>query len=248
MNTSNSSVVNTSWTKNLIANTLITTAAIAVTGKTHTNTLQANTSANTETLSVTQRALIDQVQANTSVNTQILSVSTTAFANRLEANSIVYTPLLNVTGNTFTNRLQSNISVNTATMSVTQKIDANNASVFVNNLQTVGQLSVGGNFVINGTTIYNSNVFTLNAGSNEGLISSIDINRGVTGANASLRWNETNKNFDTLLNKVKTYPKYKNSARIKKLLSIDYDLNNQEHKNNLYAELKMECDIIEKAK
>lgn len=59
---------------------------------------------------------------------------------------------------------------------------------------------------------------------------------------------ETNKNFDTLLNKVKTYPKYKNSARIKKLLSIDYDLNNQEHKNNLYAELKMECDIIEKAK
>jgi len=198
MNTSNSSVVNTSWTKNLIANTLITTAAIAVTGKTHTNTLQANTSANTETLSVTQRALIDQVQANTSVNTQILSVSTTAFANRLEANSIVYTPLLNVTGNTFTNRLQSNISVNTATMSVTQKIDANNASVFVNNLQTVGQLSVGGNFVINGTTIYNSNVFTLNAGSNEGLISSIDINRGVTGANASLRWNETNKNFDIL--------------------------------------------------
>jgi len=197
-NTSNSSVVNTSWTKNLIANTLITTAAIAVTGKTHTNTLQANTSANTETLSVTQRALIDQVQANTSVNTQILSVSTTAFANRLEANSIVYTPLLNVTGNTFTNRLQSNISVNTATMSVTQKIDANNASVFVNNLQTVGQLSVGGNFVINGTTIYNSNVFTLNAGSNEGLISSIDINRGVTGANASLRWNETNKNFDIL--------------------------------------------------
>ena len=191
MNTSNSSVVNTSWTKNLIANTLITTAAIAVTGKTHTNTLQANTSANTETLSVTQRALIDQVQANTSVNTQILSVSTTAFANRLEANSIVFTPLLNVTANTFTNRLQSNVSVNTATMSVTQKIDANNASVFVGNLQTVGQLSVGGDFIINGETIYNSNVFTINAGSNEGQFSSIVVNRGQTGANGEIRWNES---------------------------------------------------------
>jgi len=191
MNTSNSSVVNTSWTKNLIANTLITTAAIAVTGKTHTNTLQANTSANTETLSVTQRALIEQVQANTSVNTEILSVSTTALANRLEANSIVFTPLLNVTANTFTNRLQSNVSVNTATMSVTQKIDANNASVFVNNLQTIGQLSVGGDFVINGTTIYNSNVFTLNASSNEGQFASISINRGVTGANAEIFWNES---------------------------------------------------------
>lgn len=197
-NTSNSSVVNTSWTKYLVANTLVTTAGLAVTGKTHTNTLQANTSANTETLSVTQRALIDQVQANSSVNTQILSVSTTAFANRLEANSIVYTPLLNVTGNTFTERLQSNVSVNTANMIVTGKIDANNASAFVNDLQVLDQLSVGGNFVINGTTVYNSNVFTLNAGSNEGLFSSIDINRGVTGANASIRWNETNKNFDIL--------------------------------------------------
>jgi len=195
-NTSNSTVVNTSWTKNLIANTLITTAAIAVTGKTHTNTLQANTSANTETLSVTQRALIDQVQANTSVNTQILSVSTTAFANRLEANSIVFTPLLNVTGNTFTNRLQSNVSVNTATMSVTQKIDANNASVFVGNLQTVGQLSVGGNFIINGTTIYNSNVFTINASSAEGQFSSIVVNRGQTGANGEIRWNETEEYWD----------------------------------------------------
>ena len=191
MNTSNSSVVNTSWTKNLIANTLITTEAIAVTGKTHTNTLQANTSANTETISVTQRALIDQVQANTSVNTQILSVSTTAFANRLEANSIVFTPLLNVTGNVFANTLQSNVSVNTATMRVTQKIDANDASVFVNNLQTIGQLSVGGDFVINGTTIYNSNVFTLNASSNEGQFASISINRGVTGANAEIFWNES---------------------------------------------------------
>jgi len=195
-NTSNSSVVNTSWTKNLIANTLITTAAIAVTGKTHTNTLQANTSANTETISVTQRALIDQVQANTSVNTQILSVSTTAFANRLEANSIVFTPLLNVTANTFTNRLQSNVSVNTATMSVTQKIDANDASVFVGNLQTVGQLSVGGNFIINGATIYNSNVFTINAGSNEGQFSSIVVNRGQTGANGEIRWNETEEYWD----------------------------------------------------
>ena len=195
-NTSNSSVVNTSWTKYLVANTLVTTLGLAVTGKTHTNTLQANTSANTETLSVTQRALIDQVQANTSVNTQILSVSTTAFANRLEANSIVYTPLLNVTGNTFTNRLQSNISVNTATMSVTQKIDANNASVFVDNLQTVGQLSVGGNFIINGATIYNSNVFTINAGSNEGQFSSIVVNRGQTGANGEIRWNETEEYWD----------------------------------------------------
>ena len=196
-NTSNSSVVNTSYTKYLVANTLVTTAGLAVTGKTHTNTLQANTSANTETLSVTQRALIDRVQANTSVNTEILSVTTTALVNKLQANSSVNTSVISVTGNVYTNRVQANSSVNTATVLVTEKIDANTASVFVNNLETLGELSVGGNFVINGETIYNSNVFTLNAGSNEGQFSSIAVNRGITGANAELRWNESLEWWET---------------------------------------------------
>lgn len=195
-NTSNSSVVNTSYTKYLVANTLVTAAAVAVTGKTHTNTLQANTSANTETLSVTQRALIDRVQANTSVNTDILSVATIAYSNKFQANSSVNAQVISVTGNTYTNRVQANASVNTATMFVTEKIDANAASVFVNDLQTLGQLSVGGDFVINGSTIYNSNVFTINAGSNEGQISSISVNRGSTGANAELRWNESSEWWD----------------------------------------------------
>ena len=195
-NTSNSSVVNTSWTKYLIANTLVTTAGLAVTGKTHTNTLQANTSANTETLSVTQRALIDQVQANTSVNTEILSVSTTTLTDKLQANSSVNTAVISVTGNTYTNRVQSNVSVNTASISVTQKVDGNTASFFANNLQVLNQFSVDGDFVINGTTIYNSNEFTLNAGSNEGQISSIIVNRGQTGANAEIRWNESNEWWD----------------------------------------------------
>jgi hypothetical protein len=197
-NTSNSSVVNTSWTKFLVANTLVTTAGLAVTGKTHTNTLQANTSANTESLSVTQRALVGQLQANTSVNTEILSVSTTALVNKLQANSSVNTEVISVTGNTYTDRVQANSSVNTAILSVTQTINANDASAFVHDLQVLNQLSIDGNFVINGETVYNSNVFTLNAGSNNAEISSIIINRGITGANAELRWNETSKVFDVL--------------------------------------------------
>jgi hypothetical protein len=197
-NTSNSSVVNTSYTKYLVANTLVTTAGLAVTGKTHTNTLQANTSANTETLSVTQRGLIDQVQANTSVNTQILSVTTVALVDKLQANSAVNTAVVSVTGNTYTNRVQANTSVNTATVLVTNKIDANTAAAFVGSMQVTNQLSVGGNFVINGTTIYNSNTFTLNAGSAEAQISRISVNRGITGANAVLRWNESSEYWDVL--------------------------------------------------
>ena len=196
MNTSNSSVVNTSYTKYLVANTLVTTAGLNSTGKTHTNTLQANTSANTETLSVTQRALIDRVQANTSVNTDILSVATIAYSNRFQANNSVNAAVISVSGNVYTDKVQANSSVNTATLMVTEKIDANDASVFVHDLETLGSLSVGTDFIINGTTIYNSDTFTLNASAAEGQFAYITVNRGQSGANAEIRWNESQEWWD----------------------------------------------------
>ena len=61
-----------------------------------------------------------------------------------------------------------------------------------------GQVSVGGNFVINGTTVYSTNTFTLNAGSAVGLTSYFNVNRGSSGANSSIRWNESNTYFDIL--------------------------------------------------
>lgn len=79
---------------------------------------------------------ITTLQSNTSINTQSLT-ATTLYANNIS------TPVSNVS----------------------TLLDANNASAFFNNIQTNGQLSVGGNFVINGQTVYNSNVFTINAGS-----------------------------------------------------------------------------------
>ena len=57
-------------------------------------------------------------------------------------------------------------------------------------------MSVGGNFIIVGTTVYNTNSFTINANSSIGLNSNFSVNRGISGANAAIRWNETNKYFD----------------------------------------------------
>jgi len=196
MNTSNSSVVNTSYTKYLIANTLVTTAGLNSLGKTHTNTLQANTSANTQTLSVTERALIDRVQANTSVNTDILSVGTIAYSNKFQANNSVNAAVISVSGNVYTDKVQANSAVNTATLMVTEKIDANDASVFVHDLETLGSLSVGTDFIINGTTIYNSDTFTLNASAADGQFAYISVNRGSSGANAEIRWNESSEWWD----------------------------------------------------
>jgi hypothetical protein len=198
VNTANASITGTTYSKYVVANTQTTTAALAVTNKTFTGSLQANTFANTQTLSVTERALIDRVQANTSVNTDIVSVATITYSKNIQANTGVNAAVISVTGNTYTNRVQANSSVNTAVLSVTQQITANDATMFVDSIQVLDQLSVDGNFVINGDTVYNSNTFTLNAGSAGAQISSIVVNRGTDGANAELRWNEASEQFDVL--------------------------------------------------
>jgi len=59
-----------------------------------------------------------------------------------------------------------------------------------------GELFVTGNFTIVGDTIYTTNNFTINANSLFGLDSAFIVNRGGSGANAAIRWNETNKYFD----------------------------------------------------
>ena len=112
--------------------------------------------------------------------------------------------ILNVlTANTITGNLVSlNLSANTVTANtltvptviITTKLEANSAPIsYFNNLVTQGQLTVGGNFVINGTTVYNANVFTLNAGSALAFDSIYSVNRGTAGANAQIKWSESDQ-------------------------------------------------------
>ncbi len=91
---------------------------------------------------------------------------------------------VNVTEDVLATRLVAFNSVSGDTLNIT-----NGASIG-------GQLSVGGNFVIVGSTIYNTNNFTINANSSTGLNSSFTVNRGLSGANAAIRWNEANTYFD----------------------------------------------------
>ena len=196
VNTATISVTGTTYTNTLQANTNVNTSILSVTGTTYTNTLQANTNVNTSILSVTGTGYINTLQANSSVNTNTLSVTGTGYINTLQANTNVNTSTLSVTGTTYTNVLVANTSLTTPTATISTQLIANNATGFFNNLQTLGQLSVGGNFVINGATVYNSNVFTINANSNIGQISTFNVNRGSSGANASIRWNELSQYWD----------------------------------------------------
>jgi hypothetical protein len=201
VNTATLSVTGTSFTNNLQANTNITTGTISASGVGRLTTVQANTNVNTATLSVTGTSFTNTLQANTNISTGSLAVSGIGSLSTVQANTNVNTATLSVTGTSFTNTLQANTTINTPKLVIgpSGTIDANSsATSYFNNVQTLGQLSVGGNFVITGTTVYTTNTFTLNAGSSSGQLSYFNVNRGSSGANASIRWNEAIQNWDML--------------------------------------------------
>ena len=174
--TSNLVVSGITTAANVTANNISVVAALnsATLGVSGPSTL-ANAIISVETVgtsSITTATIGSETVTNSSINylaSGNVVVSNTITANVVTANSQITAGNLTVSGTTT-----------------------------VNNISATGQFSVGGNFVINGTTVYNSNVFTINAGSSTAANSIFSVNRGTTGTNAVLRWNESGKYFDVL--------------------------------------------------
>jgi hypothetical protein len=204
----------------LQANTSVNTATASVTGTTFTNVLQANTSTNTATASVTGTSFTNVLQANTSVNTATASITgttltgslqanTSAVVGTLQANTSVNTTTASITGTLFTNVLQANSSLtvptananllNANTVVVSNLLNGNTSAAYFNSLQVQGGgLTVNGNFVITGTTVYTSNTFLLSSNVTSAISSYYNVDRGSTGVDASFRWNELAKHWDML--------------------------------------------------
>ena len=225
VNTATLTVTGNSITRTLQANASINTATLTVTGSSYTNALQANASINTASLTVTGSSYTNALQANASINTATLTVTGISYTNSVQANASINTATLTVTGSGYVNTLQANTSANTGTLSantltvygalqagtstntgtssantlnIYNTVNATGASAFFASLQTIGQLSVGGSFVLNGPTVYATNTFTLSANSTSGQISYFTVNRGSSGANAAIRWNEPSKYWDII--------------------------------------------------
>ena len=185
-----------------------------VSNKTLTYILQANSSVNTATLGVTGSSILNIVQANSSVNTTTLGVTGSSILNIVQANTSVNTSTLSVTGSSILNIVQANTNVNTSTLSVTgtsyiNTIVANGTSsllsdvVIGNPSGTPANLTVTGNFVINGQTLLDTDRLTLKAVSPQTIGAGYDfivVNRGESAnpvnANSQIRWNEANRNWD----------------------------------------------------
>jgi hypothetical protein len=99
-----------------------------------------------------------------------------------------------VTSNTF-----KSTSGNISSLVVGTTLNANtaNGSLYSLVVQS-GGLTVNGNFILTGTTVYASNTFQLSTGVSTAISSYIQVARGSSGANAAIRWNESSKYWDIL--------------------------------------------------
>ena len=178
-----------------VANTLLVTQNVYTPNTVISEKVVSNNSIQTPTAIITDTLNVAGGVSVLNIATANSAVVANAYINVLQSNTLINAAFTN------TNSLYA-ASLSTPRANVTGIIDANSATAFLNNIQVNNQFSVQGNFVISGTTVYNSNTFTLNSGSDIALNSSFVVNRGSSGANAMIRWNETQQYWD--LNDVST--------------------------------------------
>jgi hypothetical protein len=155
-----------------------------------TNGITANTLIRTTTINAAGNVFANDISSNNIIRATTLNASGNAFVNTLQSNGVIFGASANIVGGIITNSLVSNTFITGSTLSISSD------ATITGSASVGGQLAVGGNFIINGTTVYNTNTFTINANSSVGLNSAISVNRGLSGANADIRWNEAAKYFD----------------------------------------------------
>lgn len=107
--------------------------------------------------------------------------------------------------NLTTRNIQSTGNISSVNLILTDTI--NSGDIYVGDISSSGSISVdgaatiqshltvGGNFVITGSVVYDTNELIINSGSAIGLNSVFGVNRGTSGANAEIRWDESNTQF-----------------------------------------------------
>jgi hypothetical protein len=123
----------------------------------------------------------------------------TSIRYNLQANGVVNTTTVSATSNVVGNILTANTSGSIPSLVIATKLDGNTAAGFLNSLQVQGGgLTVNGNFTLTGTTVYASNTFQLSTGATSGISSYLQVDRGSSGVDAAIRWNEIQTYWDML--------------------------------------------------
>ena len=161
-----------------------------------TNQITANTLIRATTINASGNVFANDISSNNLIRTTTLNAQGNVFVNNLQSNGAISGARANIVGTLITNSLISNTSITGSTLTISNDAGITGSLTVANNASVAGQFAVGGNFIINGSTVYNTNNFTINANSLTALNSTFSVNRGISGANAFIRWNETEKYFD----------------------------------------------------
>jgi len=175
-------------TDNITANTLVRSSTLNITDIARVNNLTSNNVVLASTLNTTGSAWVNNLRANSGVSAPYITATTRGTFEDITANNQITTPYLNVTTNVISD------------LNVTTDVRGRDFFGRVGTFDSfiAGSMTVSGNFVVSAPTIYSSNTFVLNAGAGAGQTSTLGVDRGISGANASFRWNESLKYWETL--------------------------------------------------
>ena len=175
-------------TDNITANTLVRSSTLNITDIARVNNLTSNNVVLTSTLNTTGSAWVNNLKANSAVTAPYVVATTRGVFEDITSNNQITTTFLNITTNV------------TSDLNVTTDVRGRDFFGRVGTFDSfiVGSMTVAGNFVVSAPTIYSSNTFVLNAGAGAGQTSTLGVDRGISGANASFRWNEPLKYWETL--------------------------------------------------
>jgi hypothetical protein len=175
-------------TDNITANTLVRSSTLNITDIARVNNLTSNNVVLTSTLNTTGSAWVNNLAANSGVSAPFVIATTRGIFEDITSNNQITTTFLNVTTNV------------TSDLNVTTDVRGRDFFGRVGTFDSfiVGSMTVAGNFVVSAPTIYSSNTFVLNASAGAGQTSTLGVDRGISGANASFRWNEPLKYWETL--------------------------------------------------
>jgi hypothetical protein len=175
-------------TDNITANTLVRSSTLNITDVARVNNLISNNVVLTSTLNTTGSAFVNNLAANSAVTAPYVVATTRGVFQDITSNNQITTTFLNITTNV------------TSDLNVTTDVRGRDFFGRVGTFDSfvVGSMTVAGNFVVSAPTIYSSNTFVLNAGAGAAQTSTLGVDRGISGANASFRWNESLKYWETL--------------------------------------------------
>ena len=195
VNTQTLTVTSSAIVDNLRGNTFVWSPIVVGSNNVVSDIVSGNTRVVSPSILGTTSVVGGVVFANTHVSSPTITGSNNVIGDIISGNTRVISQTIIAISDTISDRVTANIAISTPRINVSSLIDANTADLYVDDI-VANTMSIQGNFVVNGDTVYNSDTFTLNSDAAIPQNANFVNYRGVGNANAIIRWNELQDYWD----------------------------------------------------